>query len=507
MKEKKNLNPFGSDDESTEDESESVNSPASIVVQTPEKVAVGLQNETELEKEFSPPATIVVQTPDKEAVETQMEAAGTRKEAGSSNPFEDSSDEEEEDDMKTTASSNPFLNSGDEDEQDEFDESNPFAEDARAEIRQSIRSASLSVPSSFQRNSSERLSQKDRVRLKKFGVEESNPFAEDLLEDEETDEIDVSTKITAVTTNSTTNKKKMVLKTRQGNKVRAPAPPSPNNLSTTAQQTPKSKKRAAPKAPTTAPAIDPQSRLRRSVKKRAAPPPPSQAAAQNNSETDVVVHIPQKPPRRESSKSNTLPGMAQYANVVFDNGNLLSIDAKRVNGPSTAMHDDDDHIYEKTIPSTPGGINDSDVAMATDENQSGVASATDELNGTDNCRKTTDSISSDNDVDSINQDTEKEEASLMEKDIETNGVEGDIGKRESEHEEEEGTTEEGDDVVGDLPSSKETVEPKLSRQKSNEKRKAPSRPPLPNRTLNENQVLANLVHLFFHVIPRRILII
>ena len=311
---KEDLNPFGSDTDDSEEELESPTASASIILETP-----GNENEPGQEVDLTSHMSDGVQVSEKEA-------AGPQREAASSNPFEDSSEDEE--DLKTNVSSNPFLSSGDEEEEDEFDESNPFAEEARAETRQSIRLSSASVSSSsFERNSSQRLSQNDRIKLKKFGVEESNPFAEDLLEDGETDDIDTPNKTQA---NSTSNNKKLVLKTRQGHKVRAPVPPS-----ATAQQTPKSKKRAAPKAPTTAlTAIDPQSSLRRSVKKRAAPPPPSQPAAEKKSETlGGYTPSPPKPPRRESSKSNTLPGMAQYANIVFDSGNLLSVDSKHVDDP------------------------------------------------------------------------------------------------------------------------------------------------------------------------------
>ena len=211
--------------------------------------------------------------------------------------------------------------------------------------------SSSSTRTPFQRNSGERLSLQDRSRLKKIGVDVSNPFADDLLEDEDDDD--------DVAIVQSPNKKKLILKTKTGKKARAapprpnaaparpntapaqrPPPPSLAQTSSSAVQTPRSvKKRAAPKAPPLRPAaspvLDPNSSLRRSLKKRLAPRPPQQQQGVTSSSSPV----PSKPPRRDSSKPTAvLPTEAEYANVLFKNGAFANIKES-----ATTKTDDDDH--------------------------------------------------------------------------------------------------------------------------------------------------------------------
>ena len=186
--------------------------------------------------------------------------------------------------------------------------------------------------------------------MQKIGVDESNPFADDLLEDDD----DADDGVEKQSTNIQHKNRRLVLKTKTGKKARA-APPRPNTAparrplapsspltkpsspsnttpTSPAQETPCSvRKRIAPKAPpqrpaSASPALDSKSSIRRSLKKRPAPRPPqvlSTASSKTPTEAtdDGEYAVPSKPPRRDSSKPiSGLTAGVEYANVVFENG-------------------------------------------------------------------------------------------------------------------------------------------------------------------------------------------
>ena len=217
--------------------------------------------------------------------------------------------------------------------------------------------------------------------MQKIGVDESNPFADDLLEDDD----DGDDGVEKQSTNIQHKNRRLVLKTKTGKKARA-APPRPNtaparrppapsspltkpsspsNITPTspAQETPCSvRKRIAPKAPpqrpaSASPALDSKSSIRRSLKKRPAPRPPqvlSTASSTTPTEAtdDGEYAVPSKPPRRDSSKPiSGLTAGVEYANVVFENGicskingNDRETETKEVEGHESSGFKGDEEI-------------------------------------------------------------------------------------------------------------------------------------------------------------------
>lgn len=371
-----------------------------------------------------------------------------KKKEPSSNPFEDSEDDDETEIVNTTELKelNPFLTSSDDEVvgYDSFEDSNPFADDARVE-RKSMREGKTS----FQRRTAERLSLKDRTRLEQIGIEESNPFAEDLLEgadDEHTFSLPV------VTSNITSSQGQ-----KRDYKVKAPPPPTSVALiaSNQAVVKPKFKKRAAPKAPprpVSAPVIDHQFSLRRSFKKRAAPRPPSQQVTEKktNDVTNDEITSPLKPPRREPGKQILPPKGIEYANVQFEEGKItLGIDVIRDEDRTTSEVDASFTNLSKET------VEDSD----TSENRL--------------------------------KDDVCEEVSIVDTFIEEEPTVNKSFDEIAQANPAQDHNEEGESV-SDLPLT--VVENNLPSRQLSEKRKAPNRPPPPQRmeSLNENKIQSNI---------------
>ena len=404
--------------------------------------------------------------------EEEDEGTNASKSESARNPFEDSDDDDEElDDItasKSESATNPFLTSSEDEGEDNFDESNPFAEDARAE-RKSIRG---NKSSPFQRASADRLSQKDRAKLKKIGVDESNPFAEDLLEepDEEIKVPRVSSKI-----QTSPGHKKLVLKTKHGHKVKAPPPPptsTPQNANQPTGQ-PKPKKRNAPKAPArpiSAPVIDTQSSLRRSFKKRAAPKPPTQTTPNKvESSADIENYTPPKPIRREPGQNIPPPNGIAYANVEFQSGQL------KINPES---YKEDTNVAK-------------DSELETQRKDDGQAVEVSEVTGK----------LSDNEENLEETNLEHDESESLTKNIDSAAVVEEIqtgdGEDEIENRSVEVEGEEEDEEIDAVSELNGDVSSQPTRQLS-EKRKAPTRPPPPHRmeSLDENEVSHNVFFSF-----------
>ena len=180
--------------------------------------------------------------------------------------------------MKNKNNMNPFLSSTEdllfENESDEFDNSNPFADDARLERRDTALRKSIE-----KKNGNSHSREKE---LLKIGIDDNNPFADDVLGEMSNDNLEEIHVPKVESHIRRTGNKKLVLKTNKGQRVHGPVLKSSNVKEDLVKPVakPRYKKRSAPQVPMAIEANTPPSPVSRQIssgKKRPAPRRPATA--------------------------------------------------------------------------------------------------------------------------------------------------------------------------------------------------------------------------------------